>query len=141
MGIGTSIFLIAVGAILKFAVHTSVSGVSIQTIGVILLVIGILWLLIELVQSRAVPVRRRATVVRDEPVVVVPAAAGEADAVDGRMSRPGQPLELAEGRQADVRLASRGAGKGVAGGQRVVHGDPSNRSAGRRLNPLCGMCS
>ena len=33
MGIGTSIFLIAVGAILKFAVTASVSGVSLQTVG------------------------------------------------------------------------------------------------------------
>ena len=49
MGIGTSILLIAVGAILKFAVHTSVSGVSIQTIGVILMVVGILGLVLSMI--------------------------------------------------------------------------------------------
>jgi hypothetical protein len=45
MGIGVSIFLIAVGAILTFAVHATVSGISIQTIGVILMVVGVLGLL------------------------------------------------------------------------------------------------
>lgn len=40
MGIGTSIFLIAIGAILAFAVHASVSGIDLQTIGVILMVVG-----------------------------------------------------------------------------------------------------
>jgi len=48
MGIGVSIFLIAVGAILTFAVHASVSGVSIQTIGVILMVVGVLGLLVTM---------------------------------------------------------------------------------------------
>ena len=68
MGIGTSILLIAVGAILKFAVHTSVSGVSIQTIGVILMVVGVLGLVLSLVwmsQAR----RRGAVVVEDRPYV------------------------------------------------------------------------
>ena len=40
MGIGVSVFLLALGAILAFAVHTTVSGVSIQVIGVILMVAG-----------------------------------------------------------------------------------------------------
>ena len=68
MGIGTSIFLIALGAILKFAVHTSISGVSIQTIGVILMVVGVLGLVLSLVwmsQAR----RRGAVVVEDRPYV------------------------------------------------------------------------
>jgi Domain of unknown function (DUF6458) len=48
VGIGTSIFLIAVGAILKFAVTTSISGVELATIGVILMIVGILGLVISL---------------------------------------------------------------------------------------------
>lgn len=48
MGIGTSIFLIAVGAILKFAVTADISGLEIATIGVILMVVGVLGLLISL---------------------------------------------------------------------------------------------
>jgi hypothetical protein len=48
MGIGTSIFLIAVGAILKFAVTASVSGIELATVGVILMVVGAVGLLISL---------------------------------------------------------------------------------------------
>lgn len=48
MGIGTSLFLIAVGAILYFAVDTEVSGLEISTIGIILMVIGVIGLLISL---------------------------------------------------------------------------------------------
>ena len=48
MGIGTSLFLIAVGAILKFAVTDSISGVELSTIGLILMVVGIVGLLISL---------------------------------------------------------------------------------------------
>jgi protein-S-isoprenylcysteine O-methyltransferase Ste14 len=48
MGIGTSIFLIAVGAILRFAVTATVSGIDIATVGTILLVVGVVGLLISL---------------------------------------------------------------------------------------------
>ena len=63
MGIGTSLFLIAVGAILKFAVTASVSGVSLATVGVILMVVGILGLVISLLfllqaRDRTVPRER-----------------------------------------------------------------------------------
>ena len=48
MGIGTSLFLIAVGAILYFAVDAQVSGIEITTVGLILMVVGVLGLLISL---------------------------------------------------------------------------------------------
>jgi hypothetical protein len=48
MGIGTSLFLIAVGAILRWAVTGHVSGVNIHTVGLILLIVGIVGLLISL---------------------------------------------------------------------------------------------
>ena len=48
VGIGTSLFLIAVGAILYFAVHADVSGLSIQTVGLILMIVGIIGLAISL---------------------------------------------------------------------------------------------
>jgi beta-lactamase regulating signal transducer with metallopeptidase domain len=48
MTIGTSIFLIAVGAILKYAVTATVAGVDIETVGVILMVAGVIGLLIGL---------------------------------------------------------------------------------------------
>jgi hypothetical protein len=40
MTIGSSLFLIAVGAILKFATHFHVAGINLHTVGVILMVIG-----------------------------------------------------------------------------------------------------
>jgi hypothetical protein len=48
VGIGTSLFLIAVGAILYFAVNASVSGISIATVGLILMIVGIVGLVISL---------------------------------------------------------------------------------------------
>lgn len=48
MTIGSSVFLIAVGAILRYAVTATVSGISIQTIGLILMLAGILGLVLSL---------------------------------------------------------------------------------------------
>jgi hypothetical protein len=48
MGVGTSILLIAVGAILRFAVSVTTSGFNIHTIGLILLIVGIVGLVISL---------------------------------------------------------------------------------------------
>ena len=45
---GISLFLIAVGAILAFAVSTTVSGIEVQTIGLILLGVGFLGILMSL---------------------------------------------------------------------------------------------
>jgi hypothetical protein len=77
MGTGVSIFLIAAGAILTFAVETRAEGVDLDAIGVILMVVGILGLLFTLVlwddwQPRT---RRRDyvdddVIVRDDPLVV-----------------------------------------------------------------------
>jgi hypothetical protein len=46
MGIGASIFLIAVGLILALAVHVTVSGIDIQIIGWILVIAGVLGLIL-----------------------------------------------------------------------------------------------
>jgi uncharacterized membrane protein YidH (DUF202 family) len=48
MTIGTSLFLIAVGAILKFAVTASVAGVDLQVVGVILIIVGLVGLVLGL---------------------------------------------------------------------------------------------
>ena len=48
MGIGTSIFLIALGAILRWGVSDSISGISLPVIGLILLIVGVLGLIISL---------------------------------------------------------------------------------------------
>ena len=43
-----SIFLIAVGAILRYAINVTVEGVEIDTVGLILMVVGAIGLLISL---------------------------------------------------------------------------------------------
>jgi hypothetical protein len=48
MGIGTGIFLLAVGAILRFAVTTTTKGINIQTVGDILMIVGALGILLSL---------------------------------------------------------------------------------------------
>jgi membrane-bound ClpP family serine protease len=60
MRIGASLFLIAVGAVLKFAVTKQISGVSVGVVGVILMIVGIVGLLITLVLMNT---RRRTDVV------------------------------------------------------------------------------
>ena len=60
MRIGASLVLIAIGAILKFAVTKPVNGVDLDTVGVILMVIGAVGLLITLVLMST---RRRTDVV------------------------------------------------------------------------------
>ncbi len=49
MGIGVSIFLIAVGAILAFAVDTQLSGLDVKAVGWILLILGVVILLLTLI--------------------------------------------------------------------------------------------
>ena len=71
MGIGISIFLVALGAILAFAVSAEVAGVDIQTVGWILLVVGIIGLVLSMIfwSSWGGPAGwgRRRTYVEDGP--------------------------------------------------------------------------
>jgi hypothetical protein len=71
MGIGTSLFLIAVGAILKFAVDDDMGGIDLATVGLILMIVGIVGLVIALIYpsiwARERGPRER-TVVRDRDV-------------------------------------------------------------------------
>ena len=48
MGIGVSIFLLALGAILTFAVNASLSGLDINVVGIILMVCGAIGLLLTM---------------------------------------------------------------------------------------------
>jgi len=58
VGIGAGIFLIAIGAILKFAVITeTVYGVNLQVVGIILMIVGVLGIIIE--AAILMPRRRR----------------------------------------------------------------------------------
>jgi hypothetical protein len=72
MGISVSLILIAVGAILTWAVSAEVSGLDITTIGVILMVVGIAGLLLSLVfwgSWGGFGSVRRDEVIRDERIV------------------------------------------------------------------------
>ena len=64
MPIGTSLFLIAAGAILRYAVTDSISGVDLTTVGLILMIVGIVGLILSLFLM-LVPRRRETVVTRD----------------------------------------------------------------------------
>ena len=49
MGIGTGIFLFAVGAIMRFAVSVQMQGFNVHTVGVILMVAGVLTTVLSMV--------------------------------------------------------------------------------------------
>jgi hypothetical protein len=66
MGIGAGIFLVAVGAILAFAVNVTATGFNIHTIGLILMVVGIAGIILDLVLF--MPRRRQTTVVSNNQV-------------------------------------------------------------------------
>ena len=71
MGIGVSLILIAVGAILTWAVNATVSGLNINTIGIILMVVGAVGLILSMMfwssWGGVGGTRRRTTVVDDGP--------------------------------------------------------------------------
>ena len=67
MRIGGSLLLIAIGAILKFAVADAVDGVDLGTVGIILMVVGVVGLIISLVLMT----RRQRTDVVHQPAPVV----------------------------------------------------------------------
>ncbi len=58
MPLGTSIFLVAVGAILRYAVTATVSGISLPTIGVILMIVGVAGLVLAILYMLAWSPRR-----------------------------------------------------------------------------------
>lgn len=49
MGISLSLFLIAIGAVLAWAVNAEVSGIDIQVAGIILVVVGVIGLVASLI--------------------------------------------------------------------------------------------
>jgi len=75
MTIGTSIVMIAVGAILAYAVEADIQGIDIQTVGVILIILGIVGLILSLLYTfvwagrrgavEEVPVRERERTYRE----------------------------------------------------------------------------
>jgi hypothetical protein len=66
MTIGSSILLIAVGAILKYAVTAHVSGFDIQTAGTVLLIVGVVGLILSMIYTFLWSRQRRDVRVGDE---------------------------------------------------------------------------
>ena len=67
MGLGTSLFLIALGAILRFAVSVTTRGFNLHTVGLILIIVGIVGLIISALWMTAWTDRRRATTATVDP--------------------------------------------------------------------------
>ena len=67
MTIGTSLVLIAVGAILKYAVTADVEAIDLQVVGTILMIVGILGLAISLLYTFVLADRRRPADPYDAP--------------------------------------------------------------------------
>ncbi len=67
MTIGTSLVLIAVGAILKYAVTVDVDAIDLQVVGTILMIVGILGLAISLLYTFVLADRRRPPDPYDRP--------------------------------------------------------------------------
>jgi uncharacterized membrane protein YedE/YeeE len=59
MTFGTSLVLIAVGAILRYAVTASVSGVDLQVVGLVLMIVGIVGMVLSLLWLGVWAGRRR----------------------------------------------------------------------------------
>lgn len=68
MGIGFSLFLIALGAVLAFAVHVATNGIDLHTIGWILMIVGAVGLIAGFLWTEAMtrPVMWRRRVPRDD---------------------------------------------------------------------------
>ena len=69
MGIGVSVFLIAVGAILAFAIEDDAAGINLNTVGVILMVVGALGLVASMFFISSLRTRRGVgdtTVIRED---------------------------------------------------------------------------
>jgi uncharacterized membrane protein YedE/YeeE len=62
LGLGTSIFLIAVGAIVRYAITADVEGVNLDVVGLILIIVGAVGLFLSLLWMTIWADRRRAAV-------------------------------------------------------------------------------
>jgi hypothetical protein len=69
MTVGFSLFLIAVGAILRYAVTWDPNGVNIETVGLILMIVGIVGLVISLAWMATAASRTRDVSSRPPPPV------------------------------------------------------------------------
>lgn len=69
MEIGSALFLIAVGAILRYAVTVHVSGFNVQLAGLILVIVGVVGLVIAIYRRLIRRPVRRGEIPRDDDLV------------------------------------------------------------------------
>ena len=74
MTIGGSLFLIAVGAILRYATNLNVKGIEIDTVGLILMIVGIVGFVIGVIYEIVVVRERSRSYRGDRPVAPGPDA-------------------------------------------------------------------
>lgn len=82
MKIGLSIFLLAVGAVLAFAVHVAVAGVDLRAVGWILMAVGLLGLILSMIvftprRSREITETRTTGVAGTGPTVTTTRETGQ----------------------------------------------------------------
>ena len=113
MGVGTSLFLIAVGALLTFAVEVDAEGLNLDAVGVILMIVGVVGLIASMIYWNSWGRLRPAPPDRRRRPLTSPAHFGV------------RSCRLPTGRTPDIRVprsprrdAGRCAGRGCAG--RVV---------------------
>lgn len=95
MRVGVGLIVIAIGAILTFAVTGHISGINVQTVGVVLMIVGVIGMLITLVP---LSVRRRTDVIHRGRDVTYVEPADPADSADALLiPRQGRPRQQADG--------------------------------------------
>jgi hypothetical protein len=67
MGFGASLAFIAIGAILAFATHFTISGIDLQMIGWILMGVGVIGMVVTFAYTRPRRRARVAEVINEEP--------------------------------------------------------------------------
>lgn len=67
MYVGGSLILIAVGAVLRYAVADTIDTVDLPMLGAILMIVGAIGLVVSLIQTAML--RRRSRVITERPVV------------------------------------------------------------------------
>ena len=124
MTIGASIFLIALGAILRYAVDVTVSGIEIQTIGLILMIAGVVGLRHRALPAHAGGPPARGRVRRPRWSTTARSSASRASAGPSRDPRPaGDQLRRAGAallRRPDVDAVGALAGRVLGERERVA---------------------
>ncbi|MFY1672907.1 DUF6458 family protein [Plantactinospora sp. WMMB334] len=90
MGIGTSIFLIALGAILTFAVDVAIGGLDLDVVGWVLMAAGVLGLILTMVFWNN---RRRSAATTTTTTEPTEYRQAETEPVEYRRGVAGEPAE------------------------------------------------